>query len=391
MSIASQVAAFVLLLVWTCLAIEAMRGRRGLPRLMHPRPRGRRPRVSVIVPARNEAAMLPRSLPSLLAQTYPDLEIIVLDDRSMDSTPALLAAFRSPRLQVVRIDSLPPGWLGKTHALHVGSRRARGEWLLFTDADVVFQPGCLEAAIAYAEERGADHLVLIPHTETVGFWETTIIGAFSLLFGLALRPWRAARPRSGAFIGIGAFNLIRRTAYEQVGTHEALAMAVVDDLELGRLVKRAGLRQAVARGDAWLSVRWQIGLRGVIEGLEKNAFAALGYSLPRVGLACLALAGLFLAPWAALALGQSGLWAAAALLPLAVQVVHARDAGLPLWSALGQPAAIVVLLYAIVRSAILARLRGHVFWRGTAYPLSELRPAKMSVFPIRVDIRDSSR
>jgi Glycosyl transferase family 2 len=361
---------------WLVAGWIALQGARRFTRLTPMASGGPRPSLSVIVPARNEAATLPRSLPSLLGQTYPDLEVIALDDRSTDATGAILESLKRqhPRLVVIHIASLPDGWLGKTHALFIGSRAAGGDWLLFTDADVVFHPRCLEAAMAYAETNGVDHLVVLPGTETVGFWEPILVGCFGLLFGLVFRPWRASDPRSGVFIGVGAFNLIRRSAYQRIGTHHALATAMVDDLELGRLVKTHGLRQAAVLGDDLLRVRWQIGLPGIVRGLEKNAFASLGYSVVRATAACLGLASCGILPFLAAPLGEAKiLWGSSAVAAILAQACYAREARLPLWSALFHPLGIAVLCFAIIRSMLLAVCRGQVEWRGTSYPLSLLR------------------
>jgi hypothetical protein len=361
---------------WLLLAGISLMALKRLPRLHPASPLSAPPAVSAIVPARNEAAALRQSVPSLTDQSYPDLEVIVVNDRSTDGTDRVLASLESrlPRLRVIDVEALPGGWLGKTHALFVGSRVARGEWLLFTDADVVFHPRCLEAAIAHAEANRADHLVLTPRALTVGFWEAILVSCFGLLFGFGLQAWRVSNPRSSAYIGIGAFNLIRRSAYRTIGTHEALANAVVDDVELGRLVKANGLRQAVARGEDWLSVRWQVGLSGVISGLGKNAFAGVGYSVTRAAGLCLFLATVGIAPFLGLLLGQSWiLWGSSALLIIAIQGVHAREARLPVWSAFFHPLAIAVLVYVLIRSAFLALARGSIEWRGTRYPLDGLR------------------
>jgi hypothetical protein len=372
MWLAQQVLAGLILGVWLVLAVGAVRGRRLLPWLAPGVATSRGSRVSAIVPARNEGRALPWSVSALLAQAYADFEVIVVDDRSTDDTPAILSALAAPRLTAIRVDTLPAGWLGKNHALYLGSRRARGDWLLFTDADVMFHPGCLAAAVAHAESEGLDHLSLSPRTETRGFWEPVLIACFGLLFALVLRPWRAADPRSRAFVGIGAFNLIRRQAYERIGTHRALATAVVDDLELGRLVKRHRLRQALARGERLLSVRWQVGLRGIVVGLEKNGFAAVGYSLPKAVVGCLGLALLMVVPPVAAVVGPGGLWLPAAVVPLVLQAGQALDAGLPLWAAALQPLGGVVLIVALLRSAALTLRRGGVQWRGTVYPVREL-------------------
>jgi hypothetical protein len=376
MTIIEYLLAGLVLGVWLIVGCVASQGRRRLPRLASNLPDGPRPSLSVVVPARNEATALPRSLPSLLAQTYPGLEVIALNDRSTDNTGAILEALEQGHrsLIVVQIALLPDGWLGKTHALFLGSCRARGEWLLFTDADVVFHPRCLEVATAYAEKHGLDHLVVLPRTEAAGFWEPILVGCFGLLFGLITRPWKASDPRSSSFVGVGAFNLIRRSAYERIGTHRELATAMVDDLELGRLVKAHGLKQAAVLGDDLLSVRWQIGLSGLVRGLEKNAFAGLGYSVIRATAACCTLAACGVLPFLAALLGEARiLWATSALAAIVIQAFYAREARLPLWSAFCFPAGIAVLCFAIVRSMLLALSRGRVEWRGTSYPLNLLR------------------
>lgn len=379
-----EATAILVLTFWLATAWVVLRGGRRIPRLAtQVSPHCHAP-VSVIVPARNEAEALPRSVPSLVAQTYPSLEVIATNDRSTDSTGQVLDSLKGilPRLEVIHLASLPAGWLGKTHALFVGSSHARGDWLLFTDADVIFHPRCLEAAIAWAEANQVDHLVLIPRVETVGFWEKILVSCFGLLFALAQRPWSVSNPRSRAFIGIGAFNLIRRSAYQAVGTHRALANAVVDDVELGRLVKRHGLRQAVVRGEDLLQVRWQIGLRGVVRGMEKNAFASLDYSLLRAVAACLGMTVLEIAPFLMTVFGPAApLWAAAALTMIGIQAVHAHHARLPAWTAIFHPLAIAVLIYAIARSTVLALCRGTIEWRGTHYPLATLRRRSSELDP----------
>ena len=372
----SDFAAGIVLVSWLAAGWICWRGWKRLPRLESDGPTGPYPPLSVIVPARNEAMALPRSIPSLIGQAYPDLEVIVLDDRSTDGTDQVLQSFAgvSPRLQMIRIEALPEGWLGKTHALWIGSKRARGDWLLFTDGDVIFHPECLKIAVAYAETHQVDHLVVIPRVDAEGFWEPVLVSCFGLLFGLALRPWQATDPRSSAFIGIGAFNLIRRSAYLAIGTHSALANAVVDDLELGRRVKQAGLRQAAVRGEEQVRVRWQVGLSGVVSGLEKNAFAGMRYSPVRTATTILTLAALGILPFVGATLGPARyLWGVAACAVCTLQATHARRAALPVWSALLHPLAIVVLIYAISRSTFLALRRGSVEWRGTSYPLASLR------------------
>ncbi len=370
-----SILAGLVLAVWLGAGAVSLWGLRRLPRLAAASAGGRPP-VSVVVPIRNEASSLPRSVPSLLAQSYPDLEVIAVDDRSTDESGAILDALQptSPRLRVIHLREVPDGWLGKPHALFRGAETARGDWLLFTDADVIHAPGALEAAVAFAEAGRIDHLVVIPRVETVGFWERILVSCFGFLFGLLLQPWRAADPRSRASVGIGAFNLIRRRAYQAIGTHRALAAAVVDDLELGRLVKRHNLRQAAARGEDLIRVRWQIGLAGVVSGLEKNAFAGADFSVLQVLAGCLGLTLLSIFPLLGTLWGPARLlWAMALATAMGLQAIHARQARLPAWSALFHPLAVAVLVYATLRSTVLTLRRGGIVWRGTFYPLARLR------------------
>src|SRR5262249_25363516 len=156
---------------------------------------------------------------SLLALDYPNLEIIGVDDRSRDRTGEVLdrLARDDERLTVVHIDELPAGWLGKCHALHVGASRARGEYLLFTDRDVIFARQALRPAVAYVADRRLDHLCLNPTLIAGGFWERALVACFGMLFFAAFRPWLIPTRFRGAYCGIGAFNLVRSDVYRAVG------------------------------------------------------------------------------------------------------------------------------------------------------------------------------
>ena len=186
------------------------------------------PRISLIFAARDEEEKLPAALATLAALDYPNLEIIAVDDRSLDSTGAILEEFtrRHPRLRALRVRELPNGWLGKPHALQRAYEQSTGEWLLFTDADVRFAPDVLRRAVTLVKQRGVDHLTLFGDVEMVGFWEKVLITFFGLAFHIATDPYRVSNPDSWAYVGVGAFQLLRRSAYEQAGTHRRLAMEV---------------------------------------------------------------------------------------------------------------------------------------------------------------------
>src|SRR5260370_811868 len=154
---------------------------------------------------------------------------------------------RPTRLKVIHISELPAGWLGKTHAMWTAGLHASGDWLLFTDADVLFKPDSLRRAVAYAEAERADHVVLFPRMIMKGPGERMMIAFFQVLFVFGRRPWKVADPKARDHMGVGAFNLVRRPVYDAVGTYRALRMEVLDDMKLGKVIKNAsfGQRQLV--------------------------------------------------------------------------------------------------------------------------------------------------
>jgi glycosyltransferase involved in cell wall biosynthesis len=336
------------------------------------------PKVSIVVAARDEARHVERAALSLLALDYPHVEVIIVDDRSTDGTSAILdrLASRHPNLKVKHLTELPGGWLGKNHALFAGANEASGELLLFTDADVVFEPTVLGRAVALMEHDKLDHLAAIPLVRVPGFALNAFVAAFGVFFSVYARPWKARDPRSASHIGIGAFNLLRSSVYQAIGGHRAIAMRPDDDMKLGKLVKKAGFRQDVAAARELLVVEWYATLGGLVDGLMKNSFAGVNYSL-------LAVAGstggllltnfwpfiaIFLTSGPALVL--NGL---SVLLLLMTFWTSARGMGTRLRYALVYPASVLLLIYIMWRSALIAVVSGHVVWRGTAYPLSALR------------------
>jgi cellulose synthase/poly-beta-1,6-N-acetylglucosamine synthase-like glycosyltransferase len=267
-------------------ALELFRGNRALCALrdVPPDPAAGCPRVSIIVAARNEQRNIREALQSLLGIDYPDYELIVVDDRSEDATGRILDDMTDShcRLRVIHVDALPHGWLGKNHALWVGSRQATGDLLLFTDADIVMESTVLTRAVNFLERNSLHHLAATPSMRM----PTTFLGmfgtAFIVFFSLFSRPWKAKDPESICHIGIGAFNLVREEAYRQVGGHETIRLRPDDDIKLGKIIKRAGLRQDVVQAPEFLAVEWYSSLDEVIRGLEKNAFSGVDYNIPLV-------------------------------------------------------------------------------------------------------------
>jgi glycosyltransferase involved in cell wall biosynthesis len=378
--IASLILASVGLLAWLLPLLEA-RLARWRPTHLADVPAdglGGLPRLSVIVPALNEEATIKAAMRSLLAVDYPDLEVIAVDDRSTDRTGAILDRLASsdPRMRVVHVRELPPGWLGKNHALQVGGQAATGEFILFTDADVHFEPTALRRAVRHAEARGLDHLVVFPEMETHGFWETLMVWFFAVMFSLKFRPWKVCDPRSKAYMGVGAFNLVRAEVYRRAGGHAALPMDVTDDMKLGKVMKQAGGRAEIVFGMGFVRVRWVVGLTGIVHGLTKNAYA--GYSFRPVPAAASLVGLAVMAVWPPIGLFVGStvarlLCAGAVLVPLYIAYKAPPKPGASPLYALAFPMAALVLGYIILRSMVVTYRQGGVVWRGTLYPLEELR------------------
>jgi hypothetical protein len=257
----------------------------------------------------------------------------------------------------------------------LAAQQAISPWLLFTDGDVIFHPQALALALRHAQAEKADHMILVPTLILKTLRETAMLATMSVLGGWTLRLWKVADPRARDFIGVGGFNLIRREVYERLGSFETLRMEVLDDLCLGWLVKRGGYRQRVAVGPGLVRIRWLQGALGVIRLAEKNGFAALRYRVGLMLLACLDVAVLIVLPLLAIAAGG---WALAAGLLTYASIALTYWANRKVtpaspWQAIFFAPATSVVLYAGLRSMILALVRNGVDWRGTRYPLDELR------------------
>lgn len=336
------------------------------------------PRVSVIAAARNEARHLREALGSLLALDYPDVEIILVNDRSEDDTGRILAelAAADPRLKVIEITELPPGWLGKNHALWTASRRASGELLLFTDADVVMAPSVLRRAVGLLYREGLDHLTVSPEMRMPGAFLNLFGASFLVFFSLFVRPWKVRDPGSRAHIGIGAFNLVREESYRRAGGHEAIRLRPDDDLKLGKIIKRHGLRQEFSYGIGLLSVEWYCSVMEAVRGLEKNTFAGADYRAWLVLGGVVALLAGSVWPHLALLVTAGPAWlvyAAIVVLNTLIYMDHCRLYGYPPWYALGYPLTAALFAFILLRTMILNLARGGICWRGTFYSLEELK------------------
>ncbi|MBZ5643548.1 MAG: glycosyltransferase family 2 protein [Acidobacteriia bacterium] len=336
------------------------------------------PLLSVIFAARDEAEKLPAALATQLDQDYPRYEVIAVNDRSQDQTPAILRGFQrtNRNLKVIDLKTLPPGWLGKPHALVAGFEQSRGEWIVFTDADVHFAPDVLRRAVALAEQHQWDHLSLFASVEMRGFWEITAISYFGLGFVFGNEPWLTSNPRSGRYVGIGAFQLVRRAAYEKCGGHRRLRMDVIEDMKLGKIVKKAGFRSGVAVAQDMVKVRWHSGVHNVIRGVTKNMFAACHYNAAYALGAMLLTLAMSVLPFFGLVFASGWARAFAGVAAVAAVLIHggmvrSTDAS-PLYG-LTHPLGALLFCWMLARSAIATLWRGGVVWRETFYPLDELR------------------
>jgi hypothetical protein len=373
---------------WIATIIEAVIGLPSVPNLaeVEPLAGANAPRVSILFSARDEAEKLGAALASFLSVDYPNLEVIAVNDRSEDATRQILdaAAANDPRLKVVHITELPHGWLGKTHGLQTAFEHSTGEWIVFTDADVKFSKDVLRRAVALAAEQKIDHLPLLGFSETTTVGERVLMSFFAMGFAVGTKPWRKSKPGSRFYVGVGAFQMVRRGAYEEMGEHKRLAMEVVDDVKLGKLMQNAGFRSQAAFCGKMVSVYWHRGVPAIIRGTEKNFFAAAQYSLGFAVAQLLSLlAGIGL-PWFALlfaltwehGLARTATLAFAAIaigIPVLMEmsVAVAFDTS-PLY-ALTQPVGGLLLGWMLIRSTYVTLKAGGITWRGTFYPLDELK------------------
>ena len=344
-------------------------------------PASPQPRVSIIVPARNEQDHIGETLRRLLALEYSNYEVIAVNDRSTDSTGARMNEVAArpeahSKLKVIHVTELPPGWMGKTHAMWTAGEQSTGDWLLFTDADVLFKPDTLRRAIAYAEAERADHLVLMPRMIMKLPGERMMMAFFQTLFIFGHRPWKVADPKAGDHLGVGAFNLVRRSTYEAVGTYRALRMEVIDDMKLGKVIKNAGFSPRVVFGDDLVSLRWAVGAFGIVNNLTKNFFALMSFQWWRMVAVVILVGVLNLGPFLGVWLAHGWVrvpYAIALASILAIYFGMSPYSDVRPYYFLLHPVATALFMYTLLRSMFHTLWNDGIVWRGTKYPLEELR------------------
>lgn len=386
----SAILGIILGLIWISRLIAAARGMKHVAEISQPEwdlppidANGKVPRVSIVVCALDEEAKIEPALRSLLELDYPDYEVVAVDDRSTDSTGEIMERIADEyranahhHLRVVHVRELPAGWLGKVHAMWKATNVANGDWILFTDADVVFRKDALRRAIAYAERDHADHVVLFPTMLMYTWGERMMIAFFQAMFVFSHRPWKTADPKSRDHMGVGAFNLIRRSAYEKIGTYSRMRLSVVDDMKLGELVKKAGLAQRNVFGRDLIQLHWVSGALGVVRNFTKNFFAILRFN-PFIAVGAIFFMLLFnLTPFVGVIFAHGWARAGYALALLSIAGIYygmSDRSTVPAYYVLLHPVSTVLLSYAIARSMVVTMAQGGITWRGTKYSLSELR------------------
>jgi len=350
--------------------------------------------VSIVLAGRDEGRRLEETVRRLFAQRDLDAQIVFVDDRSRDNTPEVAArlATEFPTFETMRVEALPPGWLGKTHACHVGSLRAKHPWILFCDADCHMSDDLVARAIAVAERERADHVALFPGIDASGAVTRASVVAWAQYLILYAPAAQINRDRGRKAMGVGAFNLLRTASYRAIGGHEPLRMEVLDDVKLGVMVRRAGLRQRVYSALHELEAEWAGNLWQMIKNLEKNWFAGVEY---RVGFAVVLILAL-LAFWggavtAPLWAPRWGWLALAGVCSTAIPgAIYVKRSGWSLWTALLVPLCHVAFPIAGINSTWKTLRQGGVRWRDTFYPLAELRAGIVRYEQVSTALDDAS-
>jgi glycosyltransferase involved in cell wall biosynthesis len=366
--------AIIVLVLWLLAFVRTLVNLALIPRLRPETQASDEPLVSVVIPARDEARIIERTVRAFLAQTYPRLEVVVVNDRSTDGTGEIVRAIGDDRLRVIDGVEPPPGWLGKPWALHQGSLLARGDLLLFVDADVVYAPAAVQAAVAHLALRRPALLALLPYFEMRGFSENAAMPMLAMACFTFMPTWISNRTRvAGLAIGGGTGNLIVREVYEATGGHEALKDSVVDDVALARQVRRSGRATETVRADDLVALRMYHGLAEVVEGFTKNAFAVSGRNYV-VGLLIAAGCVIFhILPYG-LAFTGDRVSITTVVVISATRLILFRSLRYRLDNALLlHPVMVAIWFWIFLRSMWLTGIRRKLLWRGRTYDARQTR------------------
>ena len=334
------------------------------------------PSVVIIIPVRNEEEDLEQALQSVCNLNYTNYRILVINDRSVDHTAEILEEFKSrcPRLTVMTVNTLPEGWLGKNNALYEGYKHSDEEWILFTDADIKFHQDMLGRAMSYAVSQQLEHLCVLPEVKSRSAVLNSVLATFSIMLMVHLKPWHARKPKSKAYVGIGAFNMVRRNAYQQSGTHERIKLRSDDDLRLGLQIKQSGFRQDVLTGVGYVQLEWYKSLRQFSNGLLKNALAPSDYNIAKtIGGILSMLISVALPMPVMFIFGSTAIRLMAGLILLFHIIYMTLVPPNKWWYALMIPFAGFFIAFSFLRALVKTVEQGGIYWRNSFYSLEMLR------------------
>jgi hypothetical protein len=301
-----------------------------------------------------------------------------VNDRSTDSTATILSEVQVdyPNVKVIAVDTLPEGWLGKNHALYKGYEAAKTDYLLFTDADVVYDKSVLTRALGYTLQNNLDHLTILPGIVSRSGILSSVLMTFVIMLTAMQRPWAVRRKTSKASMGVGAFNLVKKSAYEQAGTHEVIKMRPDDDLRLGALLKASGGKADVLYGTGMISVEWYNSVKEFINGLMKNVFSGFDYNVFKAIGGALGTLVVFVLPLPLMLLSANVfvMWCAVGLF-LCQLLLYWKMPGTESkwWYGVLSVYGGVIMLYVVIKATVKTLRDGGIYWRGTFYGLGELR------------------
>ncbi|MEO6330754.1 MAG: glycosyltransferase family 2 protein [Ginsengibacter sp.] len=368
------------LLYWAFLsAWLIINGSKILPLSSIPNPENKRvPSVVIIIAARNEEYALKQALVSVCTLDYSNYRVLVINDRSTDNSGHILKDLQAKynNLSVMNINTLPQGWLGKNHALYMGFKCSDEEYMLFTDADVLYHKDVLSKAMGYCLKNNLDHLTILPGITSPSSILNGVILTFIIILTAVQRPWAAKIKSSKASMGVGAFNLVARQAYKKAGTHTVIAMRPDDDLKLGAYIKASGGAADVLYGQKELQVEWYASVKDLISGLMKNVFSGFDYNIFKAIGGALGILLFFVLPLPVILIfGNFAERIGATCIFLFQAILYWKMSGSneKWWYAFMSIYAGLIITYIIIKSAIVTLYKGGIYWRDTFYSLAELR------------------
>lgn len=336
------------------------------------------PLVSVVLVAKNEAQKIEQSILSLLKQSYTKLEVIVVNDRSTDQTASILQAIcqQHNNVKTIEIIQHEPNWLGKLYAMYQGAKIAKGEWILFSDGDVIYESTTINSAMHYVLNSNLDNLTLTPRMISKDILLDVSISAGTIAFYLDQKPWHAINPNTDYFAGVGAFNLLRRKDYFAIGGHQSFAACVLDDLKLGQELKRYGCRQKCLDGTEFIKLNWYTSSWDMVLGIEKNGFAFCRFSWLRLINRTLLGFVIYLLPLLVFFSPNKFIQLygmVCILITMKLYYCYSKRRKTSRWQMLIYPYGIILGTIACWRSAIKILVNKGIYWRNSFYPIENLK------------------